>query len=191
MGRRGPKPEPAAVKVRKGNSARRPIGKDPEAKAEASAGAIAPPSWLKDEGLKVWNRLAPRLAAMKLLTPVDAETFGRYCRNFARWLMMQERLDTMGDFYEIETASGIVRRSDPAGPTSVRLELLLERAEANFGLNPAERQRILAARAGVVGLPAGDLFGSQDGQAAAAPTKPKDEAPADAIRPATAIGFLN
>ncbi|TIU44697.1 MAG: P27 family phage terminase small subunit, partial [Mesorhizobium sp.] len=64
--------------------------------------------------LDVWNRLAPRVIGMKLLFPIDAETFGRYCRNFARWLKMQQRLDEMGEIYEIETASGKVRRADPS-----------------------------------------------------------------------------
>ncbi|RWC94857.1 MAG: P27 family phage terminase small subunit, partial [Mesorhizobium sp.] len=118
MGRRGPKPEPASVKLAKGKSGRRPIGVDPsaeeQAKAVAAAGSIKPPSWLKTDGLVVWNRLAPRLIAQKLLFQIDAETFARYCKNFGRWLKMQKRLDTMGEIYEIETASGKVRRADPA-----------------------------------------------------------------------------
>jgi P27 family predicted phage terminase small subunit len=100
MGRRGPKPEPASVKLAKGKSGRRPIGVDPsveeQAKAVASAGQIKPPAWLKTGGLVVWNRLAPRLIAQKLLFQIDAETFARYCKNFARWLDMQKRLDEMG-----------------------------------------------------------------------------------------------
>lgn len=156
MGRRGPKPEPAEIKIAKGNPGRRKIGSDPFL-GDGASGKVVPPAWLKKDALTVWNRLAPRLVALKLLTPTDADTFGRYCRNFARWLAMQNRLDTKGEIYEIETASGIVRRSDPAFMISDRLERQLVSTEAVFGLNPAERQRIFAARANKT-VSDGDLF---------------------------------
>lgn len=188
MGRRGPKPEPASVKKQK-DSSRRPIGEDatPE-EAEATVAAapkVTPPAWLKKDGLLVWKRLAPRLIEQKLLSKIDAETFGRYCKNFARWLKMQKRLDEMGEIYEIETASGLVRRQDPAFMIADRLERQLVSAEANFGLNPAERQRLFAARASGY---LGDLF---------PPDKPEKEAtktPTSAQRPdksSRAVGFLN
>lgn len=193
MGRRGPKPEPAAVKKAKGNSGRRPIGEDPkveDAKPEVSATAsVVPPTWLKDGGLDVWNRLAPRLIAMKLLTQLDAETFGRYCRNFSRWLKMQERLDDKGEVYEIETASGIVRRYEPAFAIADRLERQLSAAEANFGLNPAERQRLYAARAAGAGAGAGDLFGDNGQRKGEDRPSAAQNAPAPA-RPTSAVGFL-
>lgn len=179
MGRRGPKPEPAAVKEAKGNPGRRAVGADPAPTDEGKA-KVAAPAWLKTDGLVVWQRLAPRLAALKLLTPTDAETFARYCKNFARWLKMQKRLDEMGEIYEIETASGTVRRADPAFVIGDRLERQLVSAEALFGLNPAERQRIFAARAtkapGEV-----DLFGRQPPAQPPAPKEPARKG---------AVGFL-
>lgn len=168
MGRRGPKPEPAAVKEAKGNPGRRPIGSDPA--VDQADARVAPPAWLKKDGLAVWQRLAPRLSALKLLTQTDVETFARYCRNFARWLRMQERLDKQGEIYEIETASGIVRRADPAFLIGDRLERQLAAAEAAFGLNPADRQRIFAARAGMAGYGA-DLFGNPVAPAKAKTTR--------------------
>lgn len=189
MGRRGPKPEPASVKVAKGNSGHRPIGLEasPEEQARVAASTtVKPPSWLKEDGLKVWKRLAPRLVGQKLLFQIDAETFARYCKNFARWLKMQKRLDTMGEIYEIETASGTVRRSDPAYMIADRLERQLVTAEASFGLNPAERQRLFAARA------AGSMGGLFDGDK---PTGNQPQRPAgqpEANEPAVpAVGFLN
>ena len=190
MVKRGPKPEPAAVKAAKGNPGRRPIGSDPvDAVAESPhpvAPRIIPPVWLKKEGLKIWNRIAPRLVSLKLLTQTDAETFARYCRNYARWLVMQKRLDDMGEIYEIETASGTVRRADPAYMIADRLERQLVTTESVFGLNPAERQRIFAARAA---LPsdAGDLFKDQPGKAQI-PAQPQGRTkPAAHEKP---VGFL-
>jgi len=199
MGRRGPKPEPASVKKAKGNSGHRPIGEDPaaaetapaESKTETRAVVVPivhPPKWLKKGGLLVWNRLAPRLIAMRLLSQIDAETFARYCRNFARWHDMQKRLDTEGEIYEIETASGTVRRYDPAFVIADRLERQLSAAEANFGLNPAERQRLFAARAAAAAQGAGlfdDHQSASKQEQSKAPTSPQ-QSPA----PRSAIGYL-
>ena len=191
MGRRGPKPEPAAVKVAKGNPGRRPIGTDASVASSPieAAAMVSPPSWLEDgKGLEVWKRLAPRLAQMKLLGSIDVETFGRYCRNFSRWLKMQERLDKVGEIYEIETASGLVRRVDPSFLVADRLERSLVAAEACFGLNPAERQRIFAARAATGAT--GDLFDppTTEGQKATG-ERPSMAAPAQ--KRGSAIGILN
>lgn len=212
MGRRGPRPQPAAIRKAKGNPGHRPIGEDPvvdesalaeigEAEAAATdaqpaasdrpALSVEAPEWISEAGRKVWDRLAPRLVQLKLLTRTDAETFGRYCQNFARWLKMQTRLDELGEVYEIETASGLVRRADPAYMIADRLEKQLTTAEANFGLNPAERQRLFAARAAGASAGLGDLFGDRAGQSQAPAAKPESVAvqPSPA-KPRRSVGYL-
>jgi P27 family predicted phage terminase small subunit len=179
--RRGRKPDPGAVKEAKGNPGKRRVAKD-TAVALAATGGVEPPVWLKDEGLKVWARLAPNVVRLKLLTPVDAEAFGRYCRNLARWLKMQKRLDEVGEIYVIETASGEVRRPDPSFIIADRIERQLLAAEAVFGLNPAERQRIFASRT-MTPDPAGDLFGRREVEAA--------QPVAAQAKPAGPVGLLN
>jgi P27 family predicted phage terminase small subunit len=189
MGRRGPKPEPAAVKLQKGSS-RRPVGADPQ-DAPNTAAKVAAPSWLKGGGLEIWTRLAPRLSGMNLLTPIDAETFGRYCRNFARWFKMQLVLDEEGETYESESAHGKLKRAHPAFLISDRLERQLNQAEANFGLNPAERQRIFAARAAAAAGAFPDLFGHvPDPSAAKGKGKPKPAEKAEDAGRKSAVGFL-
>lgn len=180
--RRGPKPQPAAVRAAKGNPGKRPVGADPVASLSASIG-VSPPDWLKKDGLKVWNRLAPNVARLKLLTPVDAEAFARYCRNLARWLKMQDVLDKEGAVYESESAHGKLKRAHPAFLIGDRLARLLEAQESVFGLNPAERQRIFAARS-MTPDPAGDLFGMRRDEAPA----PSPERPAEPKGP---VGMLN
>lgn len=180
--RRGPKPDPAAVKVAKGNPGKRRIGADPSTTAGSAAGGVLPPVWLKEGGLKVWQRLAPNVARLKLLTPVDAESFARYCRNLDRWLRMQDILDTEGETYESESAHGKLKRAHPAFLIGDRLARLLEAQESVFGLNPAERQRIFAARS-MTPDPAGDLF---------APRRDADAASASVpAPPASPLGLLN
>lgn len=189
MARRGPKPEPAAVKEAKGNPGRRSIGSDPAEDKTAKVVSVAPPAWLKAEGLKVWQRLAPRLSSLKLLSQTDAETFGRYCRNFARWLKMQATLDKEGETYESDSLHGKLKRAHPAFLIGDRLERQLIATESVFGLNPAERQRIFAARAATPGGAGdADLFGNRT-PAPVKKGKPAKSAPA-AERSKSAIGFL-
>lgn len=172
------------MKVAKGNPGRRPIGVD--ADASDSSARVDAPVWLEGEALVIWRRIAPRLVSLRLLSVTDAETFARYCRDFARWLKMQKRLDELGEIYEIETASGVVRRPDPAFLISHHLGRRLEATEDRFGLNPAERQRIFAARAAAPGGADRDLFGNPS-----APKKGKAAKPAPApSRPKSAVGYL-
>lgn len=169
MTKRGPKPKPAAVKRQRASSGR-PVVDDAMptvTAAPATIGGVAAPNWLDGEGLEIWNGKAPTLAAAKLLTEADAIAFGRYCRNLARWLKMQRALDQDTETYSVTTASGTVHRPRPEFLIADRIERQLLAAEDRFGLNPAERQRIFAARA--AGGDSGDLFGSKarDGDAAA------------------------
>jgi len=192
MGRRGPKPEPASVKLAKGNSGHRPIGVEPQSEASAAIVKVEAPAWLKGAGLAVWKRLAPRLMGQKLLFHIDAETFGRYCKNFARWLKMQDVLDEEGETYESESPHGTYKRAHPAYLIADRLEKQLASAEANFGLNPAERQRLYAARAAAAGAGMGSLFGDEEMPAQRRPAKsvPGAERPAEPGKPRSAVGFL-
>lgn len=162
MSRRGPHPQPASVKRQRASS-RRPVVEDAPAEiVGVEVGGVKAPSWLKADGLLIWNRLAPVLSQAKLLTVADAETFGRYCRNFATWLRAQLVLDKDGITYMVKTASGDVHRPRPEFLIADRVERQLLAAEDRFGLNPAERQRIFAARAATPG--ADDLFGNRQGE---------------------------
>lgn len=176
---RGRKPKPEAVRAQLA-----PVRstRTPKAQADSApkaAAGLEPPDWLKDDALAEWNRLAPALHGAKLLTAPDVTAFARYCRNLARWLKMQGVLD-QGEVYTVTTQSGTVHRPRPEFLIADRLERQLLAAEDRFGLNPAERQRIMAARA-QTGV-SGDLF--------APPPEPKREGdPATpAAKPAQPIG---
>jgi P27 family predicted phage terminase small subunit len=180
---RGPKPKPAAVRAQT-NPVRSTRTKAVAAEAVAVNG-VKPPAWLKDEGLVEWNVRAPLLAAAKLLTEADVGAFARYCRNFARWVKLSKELDADGETYESVSAHGKLKRANPVFLIADRIERQLLAAEDRFGLNPAERQRIMAARAQTGA--SGDLFGAaprQEDPAAkpAQPAKPIDNGP---------VGMLN
>lgn len=209
-GRRGPAPQPASVKLAKGNPGKRGGSQAlaEQAKQEAGPGAglqpgasftgtpsdgvgggavsvatLTPPDWINPDGLEVWNRLAPKLATMRILGSLDLDAFARYCQNFGRWVKLQKRLDLEGETYTSESPHGTYVRSNPAFMIADRLDRALERAEANFALNPADRQRLFAARAAAGAGAGGDLFGQ--------PQKPGDRTGDDPDAPrARPIGIL-
>lgn len=167
-GRRGPAPEPAAVKKAKGNSGRRPIA-TAEIEAEAnkaaeeafpSSGGIQPPVWMNEDGRAIWESLVYRLSAMKILQLIDAQTFARYCQDFGRWVKLQKQLDDEGTTYESESPHGKYMRANPAFMQSDRLNRSLMMMESGFALNPADRQRLFAARSAAANQ--GGLFDQPD-----------------------------
>lgn len=152
---RGPAPKPPAVKAQLApvRSKRGPA----LAKAtQAQPQGVQPPAWLDADGLIEWNARASSLSAAKLLTEIDAGAFARYCVNFARWRAMVGRLQLEGEDYLVESAHGTYRRPHPLAARADALEVRLIALEDRFGLNPTERQRIMAARA-QTGV-SGDLF---------------------------------
>lgn len=149
----------------------------------APAAPIQPPEWLNADGLEVWNRLVPRLVVMKILQGIDADAFARYCQNFGRWVKLQRRLDAEGETYTSESPHGSYVRANPAFMIADRLDRALQRDEANFALNPADRQRLFAARAAAAGAGGADLFGNSGGVGG-------DAVPARPDRPKSPVGYL-
>lgn len=179
---RGRKPKPDAVRdqLQPVRSRRKPV-----VKVEAPpvlVGGVAPPKSVKGIALDLWNRLAPNLILAKLLSAPDVPAFARYCRLSARWEEAEKIIDDEGMTYESESAHGKLKRAHPAAMLSMRYSRELLTLETQFGLLPAERQRIFAARAQTGVTP--DLFG---GPAA------KDEAPAPSkpVGPSSPVGLLN
>lgn len=82
MGRRGPAPQPTALKVLKGEKrperlnpdAPKPIGKLP-----------SPPADLGARAREVWERQLRSMGATGVLTPVDADAMRAYCEAVERY----------------------------------------------------------------------------------------------------------
>ncbi len=186
MGKRGPKKQPPAIATAKGNPGHRSKKslEDPAvALSLAGAGAgytksegvggrsesvlIPSPPWLTDEARKIWRAKMPELVKLNIMQRVDAYAFGRYCENFAMWLQAKRDMKEGGAWYRSSSPHGEYKRAHPAFMIADRLDRALDRAEANFGLNPADRQRLFLARSD---NPIGDLFGHHE-----KPTKAPDE----------------
>jgi P27 family predicted phage terminase small subunit len=132
MGRRGPPPQPAYLKLLAGNPGKRRI--QPElAPVTQPAEPLEPPDWLDEGARQEWTRLAPELHRLHLLTVLDVAPFAAYCVSLARWQQTERALATAGG----------------AGVTVQRLTRLAGRERrdaarfgAAFGLGPPNRQRL-------------------------------------------------
>ena len=90
----GPKPTPTYLKLLRGNPGRRPINKA-EPKPEIPAKQPSPPAWLSAYALEEWNRVAPELWRMGLLTAVDVAALAVYADAYSRWRTATEAIAAM------------------------------------------------------------------------------------------------
>ncbi len=136
MGRRGPPPKPARVKLLEGNPGKRPLkGDGPKPQP------VRPtcPDWLTDAAKAEWRRLAPELQKLGLLTLLDRAAFAGYCQSYGHWLEAETVLRKQGRLYV--TPSGRVRERPEV--EIARKSLQLMRAFAvEFGLSPTARGRM-------------------------------------------------
>src|SRR5262249_50272328 len=94
MGRvRGPKPTPTALRVLRGNPGRRPLNaREPK----AAPATLTPPAWLKGLAVAEWQRIAPVLHRLGILTEVDDIALAAYCQTYARWRDSDAKIDEFG-----------------------------------------------------------------------------------------------
>ena len=94
----GSKPKPTAIKILEGNPGKRLLNLN-----EPKPLQIAPecPDWLLDEAKKEWNRLAPELERLGLLTIIDEMAFAGFCQSYAKWKIAEEFIKKNKMTYEI------------------------------------------------------------------------------------------
>jgi P27 family predicted phage terminase small subunit len=133
--KRGPKPQPTALKVLRGTRADR----IPEGEPTPPAGMPKPPDYLDKDGRREWRRLAPILHSMDILTLADGAALGLLCDSFVQWRRAAEKITSEGPTVPAPrggvTSSPWVRIARSARETYLRL--LCE-----FGCTPASRASI-------------------------------------------------
>lgn len=131
---KGRKPKPPVLRLVTGNPGKRPIKAVPQ-----PTGKAARPAGLSPGAAAEWQRLAPRLVALGLLTPADRAFFAAYCEAVETWRDSNEKLRQHGavvlDANRRPIKNPWLRvRSDAAA------EIRLFGAE--FGLSPVARARL-------------------------------------------------
>lgn len=142
MATRGRKPKPTALKVLEGNPGKRPLN---EYEPVPPKGTIECPDWLEEEAKREWERLAPSLEAMGVLTTADLTAFAGYCQAYARWREAEEFISQHGSIFQ--TPSGYVQQVPQVSIAQQNLKIMQSLC-AEFGLTPATRARIIAGGGG-------------------------------------------
>ena len=139
MATRGRKPKPTAIKILEGNPGKRPLNTNEPVPPQ---GDISCPDWLEPEAQREWERLAPALEAMGVLTTADLMAFAGYCQAYARWREAEEFISKHGAIFK--TPSGYVQQMPQVSIAQQNLRIMQSFC-SEFGLTPATRSRIIAA----------------------------------------------
>jgi P27 family predicted phage terminase small subunit len=136
MGRRGPIPQSATLKLLRGNPGRRKVTK---AEPVVPLGTPDPPTFLSPTERHEWDRIVPVLLAAGLVTALDRAAVSLYCVAWARWIDAEAHLRQFGTLVRKprggQGASPYLRVANTAYGQM--------RALANeLGLSPASRSRI-------------------------------------------------
>jgi P27 family predicted phage terminase small subunit len=122
-----PKPTPTAKLAHRGSWRARTRESEPKPNVPNSL----PPSELEGRAAEIWDDLAPKLYNIGLLTEADIPAFRRYCRTYALWERLYDKLD------------------DDAGRNAVltlaKVDEMVRKQEAAFGLTPSDRTGIQVA----------------------------------------------
>lgn len=145
MGKRGPRPTPTAILKARGS---RRADRNP-AEPQPEPGRPDCPPWLPPEAKDCWAAIVPRLEQMAVLTLADRNALTRYCVLWARWREAETWIRDHGETYTVTDADGNPRgvQTHPKVAIAAKLSAQLERLEADFGLNPSARSRIVTTPA--------------------------------------------
>ena len=128
-GQSGRRPKPTALKLLTGNPGKRPLPKG-EPKPALSGGKA--PEWLSPQGRVFWDRNAPMILALGLLTEADVDLFATACEQDA---LYRRLMDVTLKAPFSKRAQGVSVRMNKA--LEQRNRILLQ-----FGFSPSARAKL-------------------------------------------------
>lgn len=107
-----------------------------KAKPESPTGEVVCPSWLTAAERKVWDRLAPEMQRLNLLTPLDVPAFASLCVIYAelQWAAKQRGRWVKGSTGQL--------KMHPVNQYRLQLIEKLRVLTESFGATPASRARV-------------------------------------------------
>lgn len=151
--------KPTQLKVVEGNRGKRALNsREPD---PAYLNDLTPPAWLDPKSSEVWNEIAPKLRAAKVLTEIDAPMLAMACVSLAQYRQAHARA---GDRLVIEgeliadaaSPDGIKAKGDQLNTWLIVQSMSFKQAMAvlrEFGMSPSARSRVAIN-------PQDDLFGN-------------------------------
>ena len=143
MGKRGPKPQPLALRIAKGNPGGRPLNIH-EPKPDRAG--TTPPKWLAAESKIVWKEIVDALDVCGILKKTDIHALALACDAIARYRVYLEACRAGLDIMEMHHDDGSVkyRQVAPSASLCMKWQAAAMRALCEFGMTPS-------ARSGIVG----------------------------------------
>ena len=142
MGARGPRPLPTALKLARGTARADRLRVDEPRPLPVSS--LAAPTWLSEDGRKVYRRLGKQLQALGVLGESDLPLLGLLADQWAIYLNASAFLRENGEVYSIRDADGNLRTVMPFPQVAQRnaSAKAIQRLSAEFGLSPSSRARV-------------------------------------------------
>lgn len=140
MGKRGPKPEPKALKVFKGTRYKRAASIEPPRTAIPS-----PPEWLGLHGRAKWEDVGPHLAAVGLFAAIDGGALAQYCGAWDEFHEADQQVKDNGLIYHSDKGNIL---ANPAVSIRQKARQAIRQWGGEFGLSPAARVSLPSAPAG-------------------------------------------
>jgi P27 family predicted phage terminase small subunit len=139
MGRRGPAPQPTALKVLNGNPGKRALPKD-----EPKPDPFEPhmPAWLDDDARAEWRRVTPILLKMGLLTVADGAALAVYCEAYSTMGHALRTLQEDGPTFISPKTS--VEHARPEVGIVQQCRVAIKTFCQEFGMTPSARSRMIA-----------------------------------------------
>lgn len=138
MGGRGPAPIPTKIKLVNGNPGRRRLNRH-EPEPTIRDAVPGPPAFLDDVAAAEWDRVAPELHSLGLLSVVDESALAVYCRAVATHRKAEDWLGA--NSLTVVNATGSIV-ADPHVAIARGAATIIKGFAAEFGFTPAARSRI-------------------------------------------------
>lgn len=138
MARVGRPAKPTALKIAQGNPGKRPLNTQ---EPVPPAGIPTCPAYLSDEAKREWNRKAPDLVAMGLLSLIDDGTLGAWCEAISDLAEANKALKAhfkAAKCYDITTDKGNLI-THPAAYRKASAIAAIGRLSGKFGFSPSDR----------------------------------------------------
>lgn len=135
MGRRGPAPQPTAMKLAKGET--RPSRTNPAEPKLAPPVSLEPPKRLTGAGQAAWLKHAQPLTDAGVLTDHDLDALESYCSTLTAIERFETEARSMGPTMAIRCGvQGMV----------LRLQTLANQLRVQLGLTPSSRTQVRATK---------------------------------------------
>lgn len=137
MGGKGPPKKPTALKLISGNPGGKPLPKN-EPKPEAIASLDVPADLQGAVARAAWERVAPKLRRMHVLSEADVDALLLYCRLCETFATADAQVRTEG--VTLETPQGL--KKHPAVTVMHESATQLRALMQSFGMTPSARASV-------------------------------------------------